>query len=98
MQINKKIVNLYLYIILLMFSASMFVACGDLVVEVQQTQRVHSSAARNPIAIDSESQGSTRTQDKSPTGVAIDAKATVNETQTVGGGSLFGSDVTGPEN
>ena len=74
-----------------------FGGCADLVVEVQQTQRVHTSAARNPIAIDSESQGSTRSQSKSPisTGVVIDAKATVQEKTSTG--SLFGSDVTGPE-
>lgn len=43
-----------------------FVGCGDLNVEVQQTSRTNTSAARDPVSENSDTQGSERTQGKSP--------------------------------
>ncbi len=47
--------------------------CGDLNIEVQQTQRVSSTASRNPIAVDSELQGSQRIDDRMSVGTEIDS-------------------------
>ena len=65
--------------------------CADLNIEVQQTSRINSSAARNPTTLDSNMQGSSRTQGKSPVG--IKAKSSIaNDTS-----KSIGSDVSGPE-
>ena len=65
MNLDKLLLGLIGFSLLVTFML-MAKGCADLNVETQQTSRVNSSATRNPVTTNSDSQGSTREQGKSP--------------------------------
>lgn len=67
--------------------------CADLNIEIQQTSRVNSEATRNPSTVNSDIQGSKRTQGKNPVGVNAEATLASDTSKTI----KMGSDVSGPE-